>query len=289
MEDTDLRNRTKLDVSDIVEGIKICLGASQFIYNSKLYNQHEGLAMGSPISPILANLYMEEFEKGILREFDHPPRIWWRYVDDTFVIIQKQYVNEFLGFLNTREINIKFTMELESSQGTLPFLDGLVTRNADGKLKTTIYRKPTDTDRILNYNSSHPKHVYASIACSMFKRANRLCSDDEDKIVAQKQMTDRLIKNGYPKEFVKIQLDRALSLTNRQQQNWQGTIVIPYKQGTSEAIRRVLNRENIRVAFKPTNSIGSMLVHLKDKISTDKTRNCVYEMKCTQCDAEYIG
>ena len=119
----------------------------------------------------------------------------------------------------------------------------------------------------------------------MYKRANRLCTDEEDKKIAREQITDRLMKNGYPEPFLKTQLAKAVSATVRQQQTWQGTVVIPYKQGTSG---RVLNRENIRVAFKPTNSIDSMLVHLKDKISTDKTRNCVYGIKYIQCKAEYF-
>ena len=288
-EDSDLGNRTKLSVNEIVAGIRICLKASQFTYKSKLYNHKEGLAIGSPISPILANLYMEDFEKDVLAKFSHPPRIWWRYVDDTFVIIQRKFVDEFLNYLNTKESTIRFKMQLESDKGQLPFLDCLVHRNADGRLKTTLYQKPTDTDRILHYRSAHPKHVYASIACSMFRRVNKLCTDDADRRVAQNQMMGRLTKNGYPKRFLRTQLAKSMDITNKVARTWQGTVVLPYKPGTSEAIRRVFNNENIRVAFKPSNSIGSRLVRLKDKIPKTQTRNCVYCIKCTQCTAVYIG
>ena len=48
-----------------------------------------GAAKGSPVSPIVANLYMEAFEHGSLTSAVNPPRLWERYVDDTFVILQQ--------------------------------------------------------------------------------------------------------------------------------------------------------------------------------------------------------
>ena len=93
--DEDLENRTPLNVDNIIKGIHLCLSASQFGYNKKLYNQEDGLAMGSPLSPILG-----WFWEKALASFANRPKVWWRNVNDAFVVIRRDYVNLFLQHLN---------------------------------------------------------------------------------------------------------------------------------------------------------------------------------------------
>ena len=286
--DVTLKQRTNLSIDQLISGMSICLGMGYFTYDSQLYFQRQGLAMGSPISPVLANIYMEDFERKALQSFDAPPRVWWRYVDDTFVIIKRERLESFLAHLNSVDPMIQFTMETESRMGELPFLDCLVKRSGVN-LKTTLYRKPTDTDRILSFSSAHPKSVYASIACSMFHRAINLCTETVDQKSAQAEAFARLIKNGYPKQFVKRQLNKVLYPRPRVQQQWAATAVIPYKEGVSEAARRILNNVNIRVVFSKGQTLRSSLVHLKDPLPVDQISNCVYKIKCADCPSEYIG
>ena len=73
----------------------------------------EGAAMGSPVSPVVANLYMEFFEELAVSSFHHPLRIWKRYVDDTFCVIKSIYVDELLIHLNSLRPSIRFTLEIE--------------------------------------------------------------------------------------------------------------------------------------------------------------------------------
>ncbi|CAH8627121.1 unnamed protein product [Dicrocoelium dendriticum] len=253
-----------------------------------MYTQEQGLAMGSPISPVLANMYMEEFEKKALPNFRGALKVWWRYVDDTFAIIKRDKKEEFLNYLNSIDNAIKFTMELESQSGTLPFLDCLVHRK-EGTLKTTMYRKPMDTDGVLSYSSSHPKHVYAGIASSLFHRASALCTEEEDKKAAQREAMKNLIASGYPKRLVKRQLQKCLNPRATPTAEWIATVGIPYKEGTSEAIRRVLNKEKIRVVFQKGRTLRSTLVHLKDTLPLDRTTNCIYKIPCKDCTQVYIG
>ena len=86
-----------------------------FVYDSRLYSQDHGLAMGSPLSPVLANLYIENLEQKIMEGFESPPKVWWRYVDDNFVIIRRDRVEQFLLYLNTLDPAIKFSMEGKQS------------------------------------------------------------------------------------------------------------------------------------------------------------------------------
>ena len=109
--------------------------------------------MGSPVSAVVANLYMEFFEELALRTAPARPRIWKRYVDDMFTLVKKGDVDELLVHLNSIRLSIKLTTELEEG-GSIPFLDTRVTRKVDVKLDVTVYRKPTHTDRYL-YISAH--------------------------------------------------------------------------------------------------------------------------------------
>ena len=89
--------------------------------------------MGSPVSPVVANIYMEMFKELALRTATHPPRIWRRYVDDTFCMITKTEVKGFLSHLNSLCPTITFSVEQEVD-GKLPFLDTLLHRKNDDPL-----------------------------------------------------------------------------------------------------------------------------------------------------------
>ena len=101
--------------------------------------------MGSPVSPLVANIFMEHFEEIAL---DPRFRLWRRYVDDVFCIIKRSNVETALVYLNSL-----FTVEKE--QDGLPFVDVLVSKLVDGSMMTSVYRKLTHTDRYLFYNSNH--------------------------------------------------------------------------------------------------------------------------------------
>jgi len=75
--------------------------------------------MGCPVSSAFANLFMEDVEK---RDFADLPRLWERYVDETFVIMKKSKVSEFFTHLDTIESSTQFTKEQEKEECLL-FLD----------------------------------------------------------------------------------------------------------------------------------------------------------------------
>ena len=83
--------------------------------------------MGPPVSPVVANFYMEYFEHRVLTLAVNPPRLWKRYVDDTFVILQQSQEEEFLQHINSVDPSIRFTKEEPRQDGSMPYLDTLVT------------------------------------------------------------------------------------------------------------------------------------------------------------------
>ena len=108
-EDTSLQNRTSMSTKHIMDLLEFCLRSTYFTYRGKFYERVEGAAMGSPISPIVANLYMESFDVRALQSSPNPPSVWKRSVDDTFVIMKKAHKEEFLTHLNSVDSNIQFT------------------------------------------------------------------------------------------------------------------------------------------------------------------------------------
>ena len=118
--------------------------------------------MGSPISPIVANLYMENFEAKAISTAVHSPYLWKRFVDDTFTILKSSQKRAFLDHINSIDQHMQFTSEEQREDGSMPFLDILVMPNKDGSLSTTVYRKPTHTDLYLHWTVTihyHPSIV----------------------------------------------------------------------------------------------------------------------------------
>ena len=116
----------------------------------------------SQISPVVANLCMEEIEEQATNSSTTRPKVWKRYVDDCYTIIKKDAVNSFHETLNSINPDISFTIEHENN-GKLAFLDTMTTRHYN-KIHVAVYRKTTHTDRDLDYNSHHDKRHKLSTA-----------------------------------------------------------------------------------------------------------------------------
>ena len=134
-----------------------------------IYEQKEGAAMGSPVSTVIANFYMEAFEEQATESAPYKPKIWKHYTDDTFTILDRGNVDSFLNHLNSQQPTIRFTMETEK-ESKIAFLDTSVSREPDGRLTTSVYRKPTHTDQNLAYDSLHPQSVKRGIVKCLYGR-----------------------------------------------------------------------------------------------------------------------
>ncbi|GAA55820.1 cationic amino acid transporter 3 [Clonorchis sinensis] len=123
----------------------------------------------------------------------------------------------------------------------------------------------------------------------MFKRLRALCTEEVDRTAAQIEVINKLRGSGYPASLIRRQLRRMFVPVAKPKREWLGTAVIPYKPGTSETIRRILNTVNISVGFQRGNTLRSALVQLKYRLPANRTRDCVYKIKCSDCIKVYIG
>ena len=132
-----------------------CLKNDYFLFQGKYYEQVHGTAIGSPISPIAASLFMEEFESKAISTASNPPMLWLRYVDDTFGIQQAEHSQQFLQHINSIDPHTQFTTEVPRSDRSIPFLDTLVSPGPDNTLLTSVYRKPIPTDQYIHWDNHH--------------------------------------------------------------------------------------------------------------------------------------
>ena len=197
-EDKDLHSRTNMKIHHIISLLRFCLNNSYFSFQGRFYQQTEGAAMGSPISPIVANLFMEDLEVQAIRTSPTPPSLWKRFMDNIFTIIKKEDRSSFLQHLNSIHQNIKFTCEEVRDDGSMSFLDILVTPKEDGSLSTSVFRKPTHTDLYLQWDSQHTISSKYSVAGTLYHRAKTVCSDPQLQKKEEDHLCQALQKCRYP-------------------------------------------------------------------------------------------
>ena len=202
--------------------------------------------MGSPISPIVANLYMEDFEVRTINTSPHPPFMWKRFSDDTFLVIKAAHKQNFLDHINSIDHHIQFKSEDSRPDGSMPFLDILVTPREDGSLNTTVYRKPTHTDLYLQWDSHHTISSKYSVVGTLHHRAKTICSSHQLLQQEGDHLFRVLTKCKYPAwalNRVKIKIRRPAqrnqkkstnSNANNQKSNQNPDIGVPYYKELSE-------------------------------------------------------
>ena len=247
-EDQTLPQRTTLTVNNITCLLEFCLTSTYFTFQEKFYEQVEGAAMGSPISPIVAYLYMEDFEMRAINTASQPPLMWKRSVDDTCVIIKAVQQQIFLNHINSMVKNIQFTAEEPRTDGSIPFLDILLTPGVDGSIATTVFRKPTHTDLYMQWDSHHAISSKNSVIGTLHYRANTICSSHKLLQQEEHHLKKVLTKCKYlvwALNMVKIkkktppqknQQKNKSYITGHHQLN--PYIVVPYYEGLSESLKR---------------------------------------------------
>ena len=193
-------------------------------------------------------------------------------------------------------ILINFTIEHERN-GQIAFLDALRSRN-NGTITTTVYRKPTHTDRYLDYNSHHDKQHKISVATTLLQRAQQIPSTTENKFNRHYESTEypQVLLSNIRKRIERKQNDSVPSPEILAREFFElvdpiknSHAVLPYIKGITEPITRILKKHNIRVSNKPVKTLQQEFPSPKDRPEAHKTNDVVYQIKCKDCTWSYIG
>jgi hypothetical protein len=189
-------------------------------------------------------------------------------------------------------LNIEFTVEKQSDEGSLSFLDILVKKQTDGQLTTSVYRKPTHTNQYLNWNSHHPLHQKVGTIRTLAHRASVISGDAQSKKSERTLLSEAFRDCDYPDWALKKGFRPPKPKeddTQREDKEYAGFATIPYVKGITEPISRILNKAGLKVAMKPCTTLRQQLVSPKDKDSTLDRTGIVYEIDCNRCEDIYIG
>ena len=274
-----------------------------FFFNKELYSQTDGVAMGSPLGPILANIFMSYHEEKWLstcpKEFK--PVLYRRYVDDTFLLFREEaHIQNFLTYLNSQHPNINFTVEKENN-GSLPFLDIDVNRVND-EFVTNVYRKKTFTGLGMNFDSSIPIDYKRNLIMCLVVRAYRICSNYVNFTNELEYLRKYFLSNKFPIHFIekciRITLNNIFIRKEKLQTVSQKIMYlkIPFygphsysmKRKLVQLFRKYYPQINLRVIMTNNNTLGS-LFRFKDRLPTMLCSGIIYKYSCGECDATYVG
>ena len=274
---------------------------SNFSFNDVMYDQIDGVAMGSPLAPILANLFMGHNERQWIDNYPlSKPSFYKRYVDDIFCLFENQKQAElFFNYLNERHPNIKFTMEIEVEK-KLPFLDILL--NNEKVLTTSVYRKPTYTGLLMNFHSFLPFHYKLGLLRTLidrtFKITNNWHSFDHDI----KKLKEILCRNLFPPHIFQrvlcryleksFQADTETVTNNNEIRYYKLPYIGKFSSVVNNKLKDMVSRycKDIDIKLVFTGSKLKDSFSCKDRFSSfSHTTLVVYKFSCAGCSSSYIG
>ena len=301
--------QTEIPRKEMEELLLICTQNVHFTFNGSVYQQIDGVAMGSPLGPVIAGIFMVELENTIVPTLRDSLLFWKRYVDDTLCFVKKGSRDFVMSTLNNFHGNIQFTYE-EETNNMISFLDVLLIRQPDNSFDRAVFRKGTHTDLYINWEAFAPESWKISTLKMLVKRAYKICSKDYFLEMELDHLKKTFIEvNKFPHSVVKRVLRQVAieqNQTNTTQTIEDETSVqpdqkvvittLPYAGKKGEDIVKEIKKHlkkykehnlSTRISFKAKRL--SSCFNLKDKIAKKHEHNVVYEVKCPDCDHMYIG
>ena len=283
--------------------LELATKESLILFDNHYYRQIDGVAMGSPLGPTLANIFLCHYEEIWLDNcpLQFKPEYYRRYVDDTFVLFKNEdHVKKFNKYLNSRHANMRFSSEVEDDL-CLNFLDILIRR--EGEFITSIYRKPTFSGIYSHFNSYAPLIYKKGLIYCLVFRIFHLCSTwsiIHDEINHLKCF---LLNNKYPLSFIESAIRKMLEkliLKSRRLETdsikKEYNICLPFLGKQTVILKKRLQKlfssyypsGKLKIIFKTGSKLGNIFTY-KDKSPFPIQSLLLYLFTCSSCNATYIG
>ena len=276
-----------------------------FLHNGNLYTQVDGVTMGSPLGPTLANFFLAHLESQLFAESKDKtlyPRLYLRYVDDVFAVFSPgMNAMHFLDILNSLHDSISFTVEMGHDK--LPFLDCYISITG-GNFESWVYRKTTNTNVLLNAFALCPEEWKRGLVYCFLNRAWVVCSSKERFQEEVQKLKAIFQNNGYSIQFfqklhsaflAKIERPTEDIPDDEDEDTKRYVLSIPFVGKPSLVFKskiRKIFKEYLDVELRPVFSSFKVKNYfsLKCKTPTCLSSNVTYKFSC-QCDADvfYIG
>ena len=295
---SDLMERRRLhpEERDELLGLtRICMQQNYFKFNNTYYRQREGLAMGSPLSPLMADVFMDEFERTHIVGNSNII-YYYRYVDDIIICWtgSRQELLDFVQNLNNCHNKIKFKLELEQNN-SINFLDLTITRE-HCRHEFEIYRKPTYTNVVIPATSCHPwQHKLAAF----HSYVNRLMTVPLSPQSFKKELHtiySIALANGYSRQMVDSLVNKKVRREVRdllyavppqhEVHHYRSSLL--YIGPESDKLARMLRNNDIHVAFRTNNTIRRAICNAKEGTDIER-KSGVYKLVCDGCNGCYVG
>ena len=299
----------RLTPPDLKRLFTFATAETHFLFKGSFYDQIDGVAMGSPLAPVLANLFMGHHEKIWLEQYLGPDVLFYRrYVDDTFCLFHsEQDAIAFFDYINSQHPNIRFTMEKEIEH-VLPFLDVLIDNTHRSSVVTSTFRKKTFTGLLTNYFSFTPLSYKIGLIRTLIDRVFKI---NNTWLGFHKDITKLVFilrKNLFPVHlidkcvyrYLNTAIDRHGSTptppsSNINSQGKQYFYKLPYlgrfstvaQSKICRLVNRYCNDLDIKLVF--TTFKLRNLFSVKDSVPRELRSRVIYKFTCACCNACYIG
>ena len=191
-----------------IELMKSATSGVEFSFNDIMYKQTDGVAMGSPLGPALANIFVGFYEEKLFSQ-KSKPSTYFRYVDNTFAMFcNEKELDNFFKQLNCLHPSLKFTFEKEKNNCLL-FLNVNMERTATS-FETSVYRKPTFIGQYLRWEFFSPTKQKTNLISTLVHQALMICT--KSKLNEEiKHIKNILLDNGYPESIIDCNISKKIA------------------------------------------------------------------------------
>jgi hypothetical protein len=261
--------------------------------SDKIVKMKDGLSIGSCISPVMADLVMNEWEKLVIEKGKDKLLAFCRYVDDCFGVWKgtREQLEGFINDIDDEERGIKLEKEIEKN-GVLNFLDLSIVRKEKGSFVTSWYQKECAAGIYCHKRSEVDDGTKMNFIKNMEEKIKIITMEEDQKEKDLDKLWEQLRGNGYEdRDKHKIRKRKKKDTKNEEEQKeeqrrWYG---IESAGEISNKIRRILRREGIKTYKKGGEKILDIVRNKKKKSKDAKQKGVIYQVPCEECDRVYIG